>query len=99
MIEKILNKFGYVKAPLDPLYEAAKVIGDPNEYEVHPKLEQQIFDHLSSVEGLAEYLRATMAKDMQRAFSSTPDQSQIIHGAFARTSYLLSRIKDTRANK
>lgn len=70
----------------------AKLIGDPTEYTIEKKQEEAFFNDLSRVDGVREFLKATMAKDMQRDFGATPDQRQIIRGAFARTAYIKSRL-------
>lgn len=96
MIKSILRKLGYIhESELTNeyiLYAAANIIGDPVEYEFTAKQEEELFGDLSKVNGFSEYLNATMAKDMQRYFSSPREQLDIIQGAFARTAYIKSRI-------
>lgn len=53
--------------------------------------ERKLFDKLLEVEGLGEYLRLTMARDLQRHFvAATPIEQMNIRGAFSRTLYLKS---------
>lgn len=101
LIEKILSRYGYIhrdKLTEDFLcFELAKTIGDPTEYSIEPKQEEYFFRDFARIDGARDYLRATMAKDMQRDFGATPDQRQLIRGAFARTSYFLSKIRGLRS--
>lgn len=96
MLKQLLRKLGYIhesELTEDFLcYEIAKIIGDPREYSIEKKQEDLIFADLGRIEGIAMFLNATMAKDMQRDFASTPDQRQLIRGAFARTAYLKSKL-------
>lgn len=100
MIGKLLNKFGYFK-PMeiteeDVFQALGRIVGNPTDYEVPKELEDNIFQDLSRVDGITDYLKATMAMDMQRDFAATPDQKDLIHGAFSRTAYLRSRILAAR---
>lgn len=101
MIEKLLNKLGYIrKDRINEDYlcqELSKYIGDPTEFSIEPEQEKKLFQELSRIYGINEYLKATMAKDMQRDFGSPQDQRQLIRGAFARTAYIKSKVLE--ANK
>lgn len=96
MIKKILRRLGYIhESELTEDFlcgEIARMVGDPTEYTLEKKQEDLFFKDLSRVEGVQEYLRATMARDMQRDFAATNEQRPIIRGAFARTAYLRSRL-------
>lgn len=95
-IKNILGRFGFIHSEDITeqflYYEVAKLIGDPTDYTIEPEQEETLFRDLSRVDGFSEYLRATMAKDMLRDFSSGEGQHQLIHGAFARTAYLRSKM-------
>ncbi len=97
MIRKLFKHFGYIhesEITEDYLcYELAKLIGDPEDYEIDDKFETTLFKDLSNVEGFQIYLRSTAARDMQRHFGTAPDQQGLVHGAFGRTLYLANRIK------
>lgn len=97
MLEALLKKLGYIHESklTDTVLETmlCEKIGDVFDYKLDPKVEKGIFADVSKVDFIMEYLRATMAKDIQRYFAA-PDEKQrdIIRGAFARTVYLKSRI-------
>lgn len=101
MFRNILKRLGYThqsEFTEDFLcYELAKKLGDPQEYVIEKKMEDEFFMDLSRVNGVTNFLRATMGKDMQRAFGSPEDQKKMVQGAFARTSYFLTKIRN--ANK
>ncbi len=102
MIKKLLRYFGFIHtSELTEnflCHEIAKIVGDPTEYSIDKGQEDKLFTSLSGVDGLAEYLKATMAKDIQRDFGSTQEQRALIHGAFARTSYFMSRLVKSNEN-
>lgn len=97
MLDKLMNKLGYTKTNKLTydyhLYEVAKMVGDPTEYVLSKELEEQFFRDLSSVDNINNFLDATMAKDMQREFSGDVSQRDLVHGAFARTTYLKMGIR------
>lgn len=99
-----MNHLGYFKASkIDESFLAdyyGKLIGDPTSYDISAKEEIHIFSDLAKVDGIREYLKATMAKDMQRYFAA-PDQKSrdVIQGAFARTSYLRGKLKEVNKPK
>lgn len=100
MIEKILKRLGYIKessiTEADIYKYLGRVVGNPVDYDMPKKLEDNIFEDLSRVDGIMDYLKATMAMDMQRDFAATADQKDMIHGAFSRTAYLRSKILAAR---
>jgi len=98
MIKKILNKFGYIKK--EDLTESeielmfAETLGDVTEYLIDKKSEIEMFKDLSSVDGYADYLRATAAKDMQRYFGAENEkQRDVVRGAMSRTIYFKTKLK------
>lgn len=105
MIEKLLNKFGFVKADKirdldkEPFtteelgFMYAKTLGDVMEYTIEPKQERELFEKLKKVEGLFDYLRATTAKDIQRYFMASSDsQREAVKGALGRTIYFKNKV-------
>ena len=97
MIQKLLERFGYVKkdALTEELlgYLYAKKLGDIGEYSIEPKQEKELFDKLKKVEGFADYLRATSAKDIQRYFMAIGDTHRSeVKGAFSRTLHLKNKL-------
>lgn len=107
MIEKLLGLFGYEKARDIPelteqelCYKLACKLGDITEYKIDPSEEAQIFKLLADVEGFGNYLRATLAKDLQRHFTaSTEKQRDNIMGAVGRTVYLRSKLMQSKEEK
>lgn len=100
MIKKLLKKFGYIhksEAEEEFLKQYIESLGDTREYSITHKEEEDFFNLLSRVDGIADFLKATSAKDIQRHFTADPRQRDVIHGAFARTVYLYSRLK--KSNK
>jgi endonuclease I len=99
MIEKILKRFGYTKALKDKdIYTMfAEEIGDIRQYEINSKFEKVLFEQFATLDGATDYLKATIAADMQRYFSAPDERSRdIIRGGIARTSYFLSLCKQKR---
>ena len=96
MIENILKYFGYIKEPKTEMELASLYIeslGDLFAYKVNKKEEEALFQKLSEVEGLTDYLRMTMVSDLQKYFKAPTKEQQIqINGAFSRTLYLRGRI-------
>jgi hypothetical protein len=61
--------------------------------------EQELYDKLAKVDGIIEYLKKTMAKDIQRYFSYTPEQQPMIRGSYLRTEHFLRKIVEAKRNK
>jgi hypothetical protein len=112
MIEKIFNKLGYYKSGDvrdlgdNPLTEAelgsmyAESIGDISEYVIDKDQELLLFKDLATIDGLGSYLRATVAKDMQRYFAAEDDrQRNIIRGAMSRTMFFRSSLRSKSNDK
>lgn len=90
--------------PVEPernfLLEFAEYIGDIHEYKTDPEEEDRMFKELGSIDFLQEYLRSSIARDMQRYFAATTEEQRLlIKGAIARTSYLRSRIASREDHK
>lgn len=67
---------------------------------VDKKLQQDIFKQLRSVDGIEEWLRATMAEDVKRHFSATSVAEQaLIKGAYFRTRFILAGLRKVTDKK
>lgn len=55
--------------------------------------EARIMKELSKIDGLQEYLRAVMARDMRNHFESRKEDQDIIRGGFFRTQHFAKLIK------
>lgn len=100
MIDKILNKFGYVKkdSEKDIYLKFAEEIGDLRQYEVNPKYEKMLFEQIATLDGAEDYFKATIAQDMQRHFAAQEDISRsMIRGAMSRTAYYVSLLRPKKA--
>lgn len=59
--------------------------------------EETIYEDLSRVENIDDYLRSLMFQDMRRYFSaSTPMEQQQIKGMYSRSVYMKGRIEKAR---
>lgn len=101
MLEKVLKYLGYIKETrIDEYFLAdyyARLVGDPTDSEISRKDEQAFFTDLARIDNARDFLRATMARDMQRYFSAPDEKSRnIIQGAFARTVYLRGKLKEVQ---
>lgn len=98
MIEKLLNKLGYVKKPENEeevLNLALDSIGDFTDLKLDKKFEKEVFDNVAGIDGVKEYLRDTIAQDVKRYFkASTDSERDQVRGAYSRTLYLRSLIID-----
>ncbi len=55
--------------------------------------EKKIFTELNKIEGLHEYLRCLMSRDLKLHFSCKKEQQDIVRGAYHRTEYLINLMK------
>jgi hypothetical protein len=61
--------------------------------------EFQIFDEISKIEGIENYLRDTMARDVKRYFTASDDHGRDqVRGAYARTMYWRSLLNRKDVN-
>lgn len=60
--------------------------------------EAEMFQSLAKVGGFEDYLKKSMAKDMQRYFASVPEHQATIRGGYLRSEYLLKKIIETKKN-
>ena len=68
---------------------------EPTEKDFEKVEETRIMSELAKIDGLHEYLRAVMARDMRLHFTSPKEQQDLIRGAFFRTEYFSKRISKT----
>lgn len=104
MIDKVLKYFGYIKeSDINEFYLAdyyGRLVGDPTDSDIGVKDEQNFFRDLAKVDNARDFLKATMARDMQRYFSAPDEKSRnVIQGAFARTVYLRGKLKEVQDPK
>lgn len=55
--------------------------------------EKRIFIEISKIDGIHEYLRALLAKDIRQHFTCEKEQQDLVRGAYFRTEYFAKRIK------
>lgn len=61
--------------------------------------EKIILTELSKIEGLQEYLRAIMARDMRLHFTCPKTEQDIVRGGFYRIEWLSKKIKSINVDK
>ncbi|MCK9371299.1 hypothetical protein M0R04_15405 [Candidatus Dojkabacteria bacterium] len=61
--------------------------------------EKLILIELSKIDGLQEYLRAIMARDMRLHFTCPKEQQDLTRGAYFRTEWLSKQIKNVSVDK
>lgn len=75
----------------------AKLLGDTNSVEIAEDGIAEIVEQLSRIDGLQDFLRDIMVKDIHRYFAAQTDNERaIIRGGFSRTSYIRSLIVSTK---
>ena len=103
MIEKILNKFGYVKGEYRNLsekpfteVELSQMISDliyVEDINIDKDFDNKVYEGLKQVEGYVEYLRIMAERDKSRYFSAqTPLEQLITKGAYSRAHYLKAKV-------
>lgn len=65
---------------------------NPIEELIDKKDQERILTELSKIDGLHEFLRALMARDMRLHFTCPKDQQDLTRGAYYRTEYLSKMI-------
>ncbi len=65
---------------------------NPIEDVINKDEEEMILNELSKVEGLQEYLRALMAKDIRLHFTCPKEQQDLVRGAYYRMEWLSKKI-------
>jgi hypothetical protein len=75
----------------------ADKLGDVDSMDITKEGVSEIYDALSGIEGLVDYLSDTMNKDIRRYFAAQTDKERdLIRGAFARTSYIRALVLDRK---
>ena len=72
---------------------------NPLEEVINKEEERLILIELSKIEGLQEYLRALLARDMRLHFTSAKEQQDLIRGAYFRTEWLAKKVKEHSVDK
>lgn len=65
---------------------------NPIEDVINKEDEALILKELGKIDGLHEYLRGLMARDMRLHFTSSKEQQDLIRGAYFRTEWLAKKI-------
>lgn len=66
---------------------------NPIEDVINKEEERLILTELAKIEGLQEYLRAIMARDMRMHFTCPANQQDLVRGAYYRTEWFAKKIK------
>jgi len=61
--------------------------------------EVRIFRELAQIEGLHEYLRAVMARDIRNHFSCQKEQQDLVRGGYYRAEWFAKKIKSNTIDK
>lgn len=73
------------------------LIKGDNKDEADKEFEERLFVELGNVDGIDQYLRETMAKDVLRYYQAqSEERRQRIKGTFARTAYFRRKIQKYR---
>lgn len=74
----------------------ADKLGDLDVVDITKPGIKEIFQAMSGIDGLLDYLKDTMGADIKRYFAAQTDHERdLIRGAFARTSFLRASILDS----
>jgi len=65
---------------------------NPIEEVINKDEEKLILTEMAKIEGLQEYLRALMARDMRLHFTCQTEQQDLVRGAYFRTEWLGKQI-------
>ena len=66
---------------------------NPIEDIIEKEEETRIFTELAKIDGLHEYLRALMSRDIKFHFVCKPEQQDLTRGAYFRTEWLSKKVK------
>lgn len=95
MKKEIFSKFLKFFSTDEIENELIKRYGDILDYEISIEQEKAIFKEIKKIQGVADYLKATSAKDIVRYFNAVNDvQRNLIRGAYVRTMYLYNLTKN-----
>lgn len=60
--------------------------------------EFELFEKMSAIDGIEEYLRDMMSRDLKRYFAATKDQQDQIRGAYMRAMYFRAMLNRKNAD-
>lgn len=66
---------------------------NPIEDIIDKEEEDRIFKEIGAIDGISEYLRCLLARDMRLHFNSGKESQDTIKGAFHRTEWFLKKLK------
>lgn len=66
---------------------------NPLEDSIDPMFEAQIFSEMSKIEGIAEYFRLCMSRDVALHFNTQADQQDIVKGSYFRIKDFAKKLK------
>lgn len=72
---------------------------NPIEEVINKDEEKLILTEMAKIEGIQEYLRAIMARDMRLHFTCPSNQQDLTRGAYYRTEWLAKKIKEHSVDK
>lgn len=55
--------------------------------------EARIWTEIQKIDGMSEYLRALLARDMRMHFNAKNEEQDLIRGAYFRTEYFLKKLR------
>lgn len=100
MIEKILNKLGYIKVSSidsDKVMELYANTVKNFDINIDEDTKKSISEELKSIEGISEFLDAVITRDMKSYFSVHTDKERYeIRGSYNRAMYFKSLIKKNK---
>lgn len=65
---------------------------NPIEEVIDKNEEKLILIEIGKIEGIQEYLRAILARDMRNHFTCPKEQQDLVRGAYYRTEWLMKKI-------
>lgn len=75
----------------------AALLGDVDSVEITEDGVAELFEQLARIDGLTDYLRDIMVKDINRYFAAQNDNERaIIRGGFSRVAYIRSILLDKK---
>lgn len=70
---------------------------NPIEETIDKDEEIRIVNELANINGLPEYLRAIMARDLNLHFTCKKEEQDLVRGGYFRTKWLLKKIREAEA--
>lgn len=66
---------------------------NPREDEINKEDEARVWEEIGKIDGVGEYLRSVLSRDMKFHFTCPKDQQDMVRGAFYRTEYFSKLLK------